>query len=98
MPRAHFCIGFSDTGFYDYFKLTVDIFESPPVDSEIIFGTMVFRWDDQGGLIHTGTLESRPLDAYRKVGHLELDPAEPNVLHCMDTDSHKGGDGDSNAS
>ena len=59
---------------------------------------MVFRWDDQSGLIHTVTLESIPSDAYREVGHLEWDPAEPNVLHCMDTDNDEGGDGDSNTS
>ena len=95
MPQAYFCVEFSDTSFYNHFKSTTDIFESLPVDSEIIFGTMVFRWDDHGGLIHTGTLESRPLDAYREVGHFEWDPAEPNVLHCMDTNSDEG---DSNTS
>ena len=94
MSWAHFCVEFSDTGFYDHFKSTADIFESPPVDYEIIFETMVFRWDDQGGLIHTGTLESRLLDTYREVGHLEWDPTKPNVLHCIDTDSDDGGNGD----
>ena len=59
---------------------------------------MVFRWDDQGGLIHIGTLESRPLDAYREVGHLEWDPKEPNVLQCMDTDIDEDGDDDSTSS
>ena len=59
---------------------------------------MVFHWDNQGGLIHTGTLESIPLHAYREVGHLEWDVVEPNVLHCTDTGNDEGGDDESNAS
>ena len=48
---------------------------------------MIFCWDNQGGLIHTGILESNPLDAYHEVGHLDWDLKEPNVLHCIDTDN-----------
>ena len=98
MSQTHSCIGFSDIGFYDCFESIEDVFESPSVDSEILFRTKVFRWHDQGELIHTGTLESIPSNAYCEVGHLEWDPAEPNVLHCMDTDSNEGGDSDSIAS
>ena len=98
MSRAHVYVGFSDNGFYDHFESMADIFQSPLIDMEIVFRTTVFHWDGQGGLIHTSTHESRLVDAYREVGHLEWDPAEHNVLHCMDTDSDKGGDGDSNSS
>ena len=43
MSRAHIYVGFSDDGFYDHFESTADSFEFPLVNSEIIYGTMVFR-------------------------------------------------------
>ena len=98
MSRVHISTRFSDDGLYDHFGLTAITLESPLARLEITFGTMIFCWDHQGELICTGIIESRPLDAYREVGHLEWDPKEPNVLQCMDTDSDEGGDNDSTAS
>lgn len=99
MSQVHVRVGFSETGFYDHFESATVIFASPPTGSEITFGIMAYRWNDQGEQIHTGTIGSSLLDIYHKVGHLKWDPKEPNIFQFMDTDSdgesQESGDDDS---
>ncbi|XP_062193518.1 protein ACCELERATED CELL DEATH 6-like [Phragmites australis] len=81
MSQVRVRAGFSDAGVYDHFESTAVIFASPPGGSEITFGTMAYRWDDQGELIHTGIVESSPrrgvrdafLQATKETGPIRVD-------------------------